>query len=76
MATPSLGLFDPLILQSSFVHPKSSPPLGEYFWQKFRWLNFIVNICVPVSVLLFLLFALKYRYQQNPRNQLSTNFGV
>ena len=56
-----VSLIDPILYQSSYL---KSPevPIGLTFWKKFNVFNFLFNICLPIFIVVFVLFVLKGRY--------------
>jgi hypothetical protein len=57
-----VSLIDPLLYQSTYINPNPVKPLKINFWKKFNFLNFIINIGIPLSILVFVLFVLKDKY--------------
>jgi hypothetical protein len=60
------SLVDPLLYQSSYSTRgiTTLQRLKVHFWEKFSLINFILNIVLPMSVLVFILFVLKERYHE------------
>ena len=57
-----VSLIDPLLYQSSYVNNNTGPSIWDHFWKKFNLLNFIFNIIIPVTIVIFILFVLKEKY--------------
>ena len=74
MDTPNL--VDPLLYHSSYVNKNPEKVLKIEFWKKFDFLNFMCNIFIPITVLIFVLFVLKNRYVNKQRHISSTLGGI
>ncbi len=57
-----VGLFDPMLYQSSYANLNPTPVITLNFWKKFSLLNFLFNIGIPIMVIIFVAFVLKARY--------------
>lgn len=63
-----VSLIDPLLYQSNYINPNPPKVVEINFWKKFNVYSFLFNIALPISVLIFVLFVLKDRYQSKKRN--------
>ncbi len=57
-----ISLIDPLLYKSTYINQNPSRPLKINFWKKFNPLNFTINILIPLSIFIFVLFILKSKY--------------
>lgn len=57
-----VSLIDPILYKSSYINKKRLPPITTTFWKKFNFLNFLFNVLLPISVIVFVLFVLKDHY--------------
>jgi len=57
-----VSLIDPMLYQSSYVNRNTKTLFINTFWKKFNLLNFILNILLPITIIIFVLFVLKGKY--------------
>lgn len=57
-----VSLIDPLLYNSTYINQQNTPSVKTVFWKNFSFINFILNILLPISIIVFVLFILKYRY--------------
>lgn len=61
-----VSLIDPMLYQSTYINHDST--IKTNFWKKFSLINFIFNILLPISIIIFVLFVLKDRYMTKKQN--------
>ena len=62
MSQARVSLVDPMLYNSTYINPNPPKPVKINFWKKFNFYSFLFNILLPVAVVVFILFMLKYRY--------------
>jgi len=69
MAKTTRSLIDPLLLTSEYINRDPvGKPFKIDFWKKFKLLNFIFNIVVPLFALIVVAFILKSKYLAKRKN--------
>ena len=57
-----ISLIDPILYNSTYINPHPPKIIKINFWKKFDFLNFMMNIGIPLTILIFVLFILKAKY--------------
>ena len=57
-----INLMDPMIYQSSYINTTPERIIKIDFWKKFNFWSFLVNLLLPLAILIFILFVLKYKH--------------
>lgn len=70
-----VSLLDPLLYKSSYVDNRSPSVTNLNFWKRFSFLNFSINILLPILLIVFILFVLKGKYQQKERKKFLNTYN-
>ena len=67
---PRVNLIDPILYQSNYVNRQPKINIGQHFWNKFDPINFLLNLVLPLSIIIFILFVLKEKYLSKKKGNL------
>lgn len=74
MSQSQVGLFDPLLYNSTFVGStvttvSKQPSISQIFIKKFNIWSLLFNAIVPLFIVIGMLFFLKYRYNKKQQEK-------
>lgn len=70
MSKHPISLIDPMLYHSSLINQQITQPIN--FWKRFSFVNFTINCLIPVIVLIFIAFVLKYKYKSKQSKFINT----